>query len=214
MEIGKVLREARKKKGLTLRTVAEETGVKVTTQSNIELGEVADPGFNSVSKLAHFYGISLDKLYQVGLEQGSEKLAAARMQDVFPIPVLSSVQAGRWTEYLSSEEDFDVVFSPYPCPKSCFALNVVGDSMTAPSGSRYSFPDGSRVIVNPEREPHNKDFVVVRLIDSDECTFKKLVLDSGQTYLAPLNPQYPMIKVDREMQIVGVVVTQFQSVEQ
>ncbi|HGY0940885.1 TPA: LexA family protein [Vibrio cholerae] len=213
MEIGKILREARKNAGLTMRTVAERTGVKVTTQSNIELGEVNEPGFHTIGRLAALYGISLDKLFGVSQEEGPEKLAAAKAQDMYPIPVLSSVQAGRWSESLL-DEDFDVIFSPYPCPRSCFALNVVGDSMTAPSGAKHSFPDGSKIIINPEKEATNKDFVVVRLSGTDECTFKKLVMDSGVTYLAPLNPQYPMLPVDREMEIIGVAITKIQNIEQ
>lgn len=213
MEIGKILREARKKAKMTMRTVAEETGVKVTTQSNIELGEVSEPSFNTIGKLAQLYGISLDKLFDASQYKGSDRLTAAKTQDVYPIPVLSSVQAGRWSESLL-DDDFEVIFSPYPCSSNCFALNVVGDSMTAPSGSAYSFPDGSKIIVNPEREARNKDFVVVRLSGTDECTFKKLVVDSGRTFLAPLNPQYPILPVDREMQIIGVAVTKIQDVEQ
>jgi SOS-response transcriptional repressor LexA len=32
------------------------------------------------------------------------------------------------------------------------------------------------------------------------------VIDSGRRYLKPLNPQYPMIEMDEDFQIIGVVV--------
>ncbi|WP_306765915.1 LexA family protein, partial [Pseudomonas tolaasii] len=37
----------------------------------------------------------------------------------------------------------------------------------------------------------------------DEFTFKKLIRDSGQVFLQPLNPQYPMIPCNESCSVVG-----------
>jgi SOS-response transcriptional repressor LexA len=44
------------------------------------------------------------------------------------------------------------------------------------------------------------------LTDANEATFKKLVIDAGKTYLKPLNPQYPLIPINGNCRIIGVVV--------
>ncbi|MBF4248855.1 LexA family transcriptional repressor, partial [Vibrio anguillarum] len=35
---------------------------------------------------------------------------------------------------------------------------------------------------------------------------KKLVVDSGQKYLKPLNPNYPLLPINGNCKIIGVVV--------
>ncbi|WP_284444885.1 LexA family protein, partial [Escherichia coli] len=40
----------------------------------------------------------------------------------------------------------------------------------------------------------------------DEFTFKKLIRDSGQVFLQPLNPQYPMIPCNESCSVVGKVI--------
>jgi SOS-response transcriptional repressor LexA len=47
--------------------------------------------------------------------------------------------------------------------------------------------------------------VIAKLTDSDEVTFKKLVIDAGQKYLKPLNPNYRTIEINGNCRIVGVV---------
>jgi SOS-response transcriptional repressor LexA len=44
------------------------------------------------------------------------------------------------------------------------------------------------------------------LDSTDELTFKKLVVDAGQTYLKPLNPNYHALAVYDNYRIIGVVV--------
>lgn len=44
-----------------------------------------------------------------------------------------------------------------------------------------------------------------KLTDSNEATFKKWVIDAGQHYLKPLNPAYPVLTVNGNCRIIGVV---------
>ena len=84
-----------------------------------------------------------------------------------------------------------------------FWLRVVGDSMTAPSGT--SIPEGALILVDPEVDPVSGRLVVAKLTDSDEVTFKRLMHDAGRSYLKPLNPAYPAIPINSHCTIVGVV---------
>lgn len=43
------------------------------------------------------------------------------------------------------------------------------------------------------------------LSDTNEATFKKLVIDAGRKYLKPLNPNYRTIEINGNCEIVGVV---------
>lgn len=79
-----------------------------------------------------------------------------------------------------------------------YALVVKGDSM-APD-----FPEGMRLVVEPDMSADNGDFVIAKNGDN-EATFKQLVMDGGVFYLKPINPRYPILTVGPDTQIVGVV---------
>jgi SOS-response transcriptional repressor LexA len=86
-----------------------------------------------------------------------------------------------------------------------YALRVVGDSMTNPHGSP-SFPEGTVIILDPEREAAPGKYVVVRQKGDSEVTFKQLVRDGGRFYLKPLNPRYPILEMNEDAVICGVLV--------
>lgn len=120
-------------------------------------------------------------------------------------PLISWVQAGRWCEIMDN-------FSPgdaeewIPCPVSCgaqtFVLRVVGVSMEP------KFREGELVFVDPSRQAENGSFVVVRLDDRQEATFKQYIQEGGRQYLKALNPAWPdpIIEVTEQATICGVVV--------
>lgn len=125
----------------------------------------------------------------------------------FRYPVISWVAAGGWAEAV---EPFPPGFSDryevsdYEAKGAAFWLEVKGDSMTAPSGP--SIPEGMMILVDTDADAQSGKLVVAKLTDSNEATFKKLIEDAGRRFLKPLNPTYPMLQVNGNCKIVGVVV--------
>ncbi|WP_265095208.1 LexA family protein, partial [Vibrio cholerae] len=71
-------------------------------------------------------------------------------------PVLSSVQAGMWSEAIepyTAEEINEWYETTERTSERCFWLRVEGDSMT--SGVGVSFPEGTLVLVDTERDHQN-----------------------------------------------------------
>lgn len=122
-------------------------------------------------------------------------------------PVISWVAAGDWAEAV---EPFPPGFSDryevsdYEAKGAAFWLEVKGDSMTAPSGT--SIPEGMMILVDTDADASSGKLVVAKLTDSNEATFKKLIEDAGRRFLKPLNPEYPMLQVNGNCKIIGVVV--------
>jgi len=77
--------------------------------------------------------------------------------------------------------------------------------MTPSSGSP-SFPEGFLILIAPDIEPRPGQFVVARMISTNEATFKQLVRDAGELFLKPLNTAYPTRAVDDTWEIIGTVV--------
>lgn len=61
MEFNELLTSLRESRGLTMKSVAESIGVKPDTYRNYETGRF-QPNFDTLSKLADFYGVSTDYL--------------------------------------------------------------------------------------------------------------------------------------------------------
>lgn len=120
-------------------------------------------------------------------------------------PLISWVQAGEWSEI---SEGF---VAPYgtellPCPVSCspesFVLRVRGSSMEP------KFHEGDLIFVDPDVAAVHGKYVVVRLDDTNEATFKQLIVEGNRQYLKALNPDWPnrIIELNAAATIVGVVV--------
>ncbi len=92
--------------------------------------------------------------------------------------------------------------------------SVVAVPVTMPLLSRYvTFPDASLValpvaliLIDTGKDSENGSLVVAKLTDSNEATFKKLVIDGGNWYLKGLNPTWPVMKVNGDCKIIGVTV--------
>ena len=121
-------------------------------------------------------------------------------------PVLSSVQAGAWSEAIEAytlDEISEWLESDAHIQGNAFWLKVEGESMTAPAG--ISVPEGSFVLFDTGRDPINGSLVIAKLVDDNEATFKKLIVDAGKKYLKALNPAWPpMIPINGNCKIIGV----------
>ncbi len=94
--------------------------------------------------------------------------------------------------------------SDYDADGEAFWLQVYGDAMTAPSGP--SIADGMMILVDPALDAEPGKLVVAQWAGSGQATFRKLIEESGQRYLVPLNPTYPKALLTDACQIIGVVV--------
>lgn len=148
-----------------------------------------------------------DKGYaQWSQQPNTRKWPPAETIEIFDFPEISWHQAGAGVRALKLSD-----FSSYPSHKSevfagptGFWLQVTGNSMVSASG--VSFPEGYLILVSPEMDPRPGQFIVARLIDRNEATFKQLAWDAGEFFMKPLNPAYPTKLMGDEWEIVGTVV--------
>lgn len=137
----------------------------------------------------------------------SNSVLALQTEKLYRYPLISWVSAGGWAEAVEAyppgaSDRYDL--SDYKAKGPAFWLEVRGDSMTAQVGQ--SIPEGSFILVDCGIQPAPGKLVLAKLPESNEATFKKLVEDSGQLYLKPLNPAYPMMPAGRDCRLIGVIV--------
>lgn len=208
----------RKRLNLTQGQFGKLAGVSKQAVSNWERGETT-PDRDAIRSLRLEAGIDPDWLregrgpvFLPGWDEG-KRINGVEGENVSPgpdiraeIPLISWVQAGAWQEVqdpLQPGEYERLIPVTRRFSKRAYALRVQGDSMQSAEGP--SFPDGSVICVEPEQVARSGSFVVARLDDSMEATFKQLVIDGDRRYLKPLNPRYPIMPIDGELTICGVV---------
>ncbi|MCM1500667.1 MAG: hypothetical protein NC124_19570 [Clostridium sp.] len=148
---------------------------------------------------------------KMGMQQGWFDDQASNVEPVEIhglVPVVSWVAAGSWTPMA------DQTIEPsewLPCPvkhgNGTYALIVRGQSMYNPGGER-SFRDGDIIFVDPTIEPKHRDFVIARLDNESEATFKQLVLEDGKKILMAINPEWKprFIPINGNATMLGVVI--------
>ncbi|MBM7346083.1 LexA family transcriptional regulator [Pantoea coffeiphila] len=128
----------------------------------------------------------------------------------FEYPLFTSVQAGTFAEVGSYSETNakNWVATTKKASSKAFWLEVSGHSMTAPQGSKPSFPEGMLILVDPEEDVEPGDFCVAGIHNDSEVTFKKFVWEDGKPWLEPLNtnPRYQSIECNEFCRIIGKVV--------
>ena len=145
---------------------------------------------------------------QLLLQQRADRNVSPARDLQREVPLISWVQAGDWNNLVDNFQPGDAerwIATYAKVSKHAFALRIIGDSMTNPSGAP-SFPEGTIIVVDPERSAQPGKFVVVRQNSDTECTFKQLVRDAGKHYLKPLNPRYPLLEMLPDAVIAGVLV--------
>ncbi|HDT5219269.1 TPA: LexA family transcriptional regulator [Enterobacter roggenkampii] len=193
--------------GITQAQLSEELGITQGALSHWLNGRrsasLAEIG--SIFRILGIVGatLNLDGSFSIGSGQLSEP-----PKPHFEYPVFSHVQAGMFSPEFRTFTERDAenwVSTTKKASENAFWLEVDGHSMTAPTGSRPSFPEGMLILVDPEEPVDPGDFCIARL-GGDEFTFKKLIKDGGQAFLQPLNPQFPMIPCNEHCRLVGKVV--------
>lgn len=198
--------------GLTQKELAERAGITQVTVHKIVSGKIAQSSrIVDIAKALQsepewlLYGddsneTASDQPYTSNLVQAPHQLHMKKL------PIISQVQAGAWSEaidFRSLGDDIEWEDAPSNVSDHAFWLKVIGDSMTAQTGT--SIPEGHLILVDPDTPAENGSLVIAKLEGTDEVTFKKLIIDAGQKYLKPLNPNYRPLEINGSCRIVGVV---------
>ncbi|MCZ4321424.1 LexA family protein [Pseudomonas anguilliseptica] len=208
MKIGATIRAARKAKGLTLEKLALEAG---TDASNLSRLERDQQGANKelLERILKILGISLTGTHSFDANVGED----IRVKGL--IPVISWVQAGSWCEVSDIYAVGDAE-QWLPCPVAhgprTYAVRIRGESMYNPH-ERWSFRDGDIIFVDPDRDAMHRSLVVAKLTDTQEATFKQLIIEGEQKYLKALNPSWPeqIMRINGNAEFCGVAIAKHES---
>ncbi|MGJ7580164.1 LexA family protein [Variovorax sp. RHLX14] len=197
MNSHRVIREGRRKLGLSEKQFADAVGVSRGAVQQWEKAGGTAPRRGNQHRVADLLGISIAELV-LGNSNTSPGFTVRA-----EVPLVSATEAGNYTtiDNFKPDNGLEKVSVSVPIKRHTYALRVHGDSMV--SDVADSFPDGSIVIVEPDMRAEPGDYVIA-MNALNETTFKQLVKDGGDFYLRPLNSRYP-IKPLGGSRVIGVV---------
>lgn len=213
MKIGERIKQVRKERRLTQVALAKIAKVQQSTIADLERGRTEKT--TSLVEIAYALGVNPAWLSsgkgrkEAVIPTYSTANGSLEQSNISPtkiaiggrVPLISLVAAGNWEDvvdnYAPGQAD-EWIATTVAIKQHTYALRVQGDSMEP------KFPDGAIIIVEPEDEARHGSYVIVRQ-NGTEATFKQLVVDGGRKYLKPLNERYPIMQMNQDAVICGVV---------
>ncbi|WP_431688934.1 LexA family protein [Hahella sp. NBU794] len=204
MSIADRTKERRDALGLTQEDLAKAVGISQTAIHKLEEGRTKKP--RHIIELARALRCQPEWLL-TGKDEPTRSPAVEGITLGPPIqgfyPLISWEQAATWVE----EKEHNIQDAMhYPCPIKCsdqtFVLVVPGISMSP------ILNEGEYIFIDPDIKPKHGSNVIVRLNGSKQATIKQVVVEAGQEYLKPANPQWPeqIVPLDENCTVIGVVI--------
>ncbi|WBM69159.1 LexA family transcriptional regulator [Buttiauxella sp. WJP83] len=210
----KAIFDSKKKQlGLSQELLAEQMGMGQSGVAQLLNGANAI-NTTHAAQFAKILGVKVDDFSPSLAAEISSMYAAISLGSCtsrrFEYPLLTEVQAGSFSTVSTfTERDAKMwVATTTKASSNAFWLEVAGHSMTAPPGSKPSFPEGMLILVDPEEDVEPGDFCVAGIFNDSEVTFKRFVREDGKPWLEPLNPnpRYQSIECNENCRIIGKVV--------
>ena len=126
--------------------------------------------------------------------------------DMRDVPLVGAIAAG--SPILAAEDIEDVMSLPADLVGNgpVFMLRVKGDSMI-----EAGILDGDYVVVHRQDDARDGE-IVAALVEGEEATVKRLKRENGNVVLISENPAYEPMVFDRDVSLLGRVVTVFRKV--
>lgn len=192
MSIAKVLSELIKKFSLNALELERMTGVPASTIYRLLKNKDGNPTIEVLKKLSSFFQITVSQLI------GEEPIGCKQ------IPLIPTNEI---SDFLNLSQDnkskYRTIPIDFPVNSNCFAT-FSQDNMMEPF-----ILINSIVIIDPEREASNKDFVLLLKNEKDSPKIRQIIYDGNESYLKVLNSNFPIefTKVNKqEYLFIGVIV--------
>lgn len=203
MEISNVLTQLLYEGRISEAALGRKIKVPRATINRIVSGKTPDPRASTLNAIAEYFNVTIDQLLgkQPIFNKTSESSLLATMRT--SIPIIEWTQANSWetiTSNLTPNSHPDWILSEPELEGGKFSLRVKGDSMWP------LFQEKTLLIIDPAKEPKNRDYVIVHLHKDNEILFRQLTIEGKYKFIKSINEIFPTLQLDPFDKIIGVVI--------
>lgn len=202
LKIGDILSTLLEESDINEAALSRKIGIPRATVNRLVSGRTPDPRISTLEAIARHFDISVDQLLgkQPLLNETHKKI---RVGDQKLIPLIEWKNVASWKEnreQMTFSNHLNWISIDSSLNQRTFGLLFTGDSMWP------QFQENTVLIVDPDKEPKNRDFVVAEIHKDQEVLFRQLLMEGKCSILKAMNSAFPAISLTPEDKIVGVVV--------
>lgn len=203
LEIANVLNQLITQMGISEAALGRKIGVPRATINRLVSGKTPDPRASTLKAIADFFEITIDQLLgeKLLLNQSQENELNTNMNK--RIPIIDWDKANQWScinRGLASDVHSKWLLTDPNIDGGRFAIIFNGESMWP------RFDADTILIVEPEKTPKNRDFVIAYIYETEEILFRQLIMDGKCSFLKPINDMFPTIQMSDIDKLIGIVV--------
>lgn len=216
------LEEAASTKGKTLSGIATSIGLSRAAASRWRSGGGLSPEvLNKIAELLNVDAVWLKTGKRPYSDKANKQIIHAResvnkyesnadvINESRKVPLIDMVAAGDWTDVadpypVGDAESWELC--PVPHGQNTFAVRINGESMLP------KFQNGDIIFCDPSQYTNNGDYVIAKLIDDNQATFKQLVIEDGEMMLKAINPNWhtTYIPINGNCHVLGKVIARLE----
>lgn len=198
MEIAKILKQARGKKGVSQEQVIKELGISTAALSHVENGRHL-PSYDLLERLAKYYGLDPAPLLaqldreRVGRFVVRESIRYYRNEPAFVqftfVPIINAIPAGHFIEVSPKTIAEADTYMPILSDELANKTGLLGFRVQGESMAGRGIHDGNIIVIDPALDPVNGDLVVISV--NDEVVLKEFHHQGDKLILKSANPDFP-----------------------
>ncbi len=202
LEISNILNYLIKQAHISEAELARKIKVPRATINRLVSGRTPDPRASTLNAIAAYFNVSVDQLLgkqPLFLDNNQSIIANAHTS----IPVIEWKETKDWEKVINQlkpDGHFDWVMVDPSIDQGRFAIRVNGESMWP------QFQTNTILIIAPEKEAKNRDFVIAYIKKNDEIVFRQLIVEDRYKFLKAINNIFPTIQFEDSDKIIGVVI--------
>ena len=201
LPISSILSYLIKQTRMSEAALAKKINVPRATINRLVSGRTPDPRASTLNSIAAYFGVSMDQLLgKQPLFLDNHQLIIA---STISIPIIEWKEIKIWEKVVSKvkpNEHLGWITLDSSIEQSKFAVRVKGESMWP------QFQLNSILIIAPEKEIKNRDFVLAYIEKDDEVVFRQLIIENKYKLLKAINNIFPPIQLECSDRIIGVVI--------
>lgn len=193
--IAQILTRLMSEKDMRVTELARQVNLPQPTIHRIVTGVCENPHLSSLKPIADFFSITVEQLRGLDPIHSIEKISK--------IPIICWNEAVNWPSNKNKEKAQNLILTDANISQQAYALRIQDASMEP------VFPQGTLLILDPEKSPKNRSYVIAKLAKLSEPIFRQLLIDIESRYLKPLTPdleRYKMSRLNNNDKILSILV--------